>query len=208
MSRPEPLPGEGGNVAELVKPPQSRRAGGVSSVYLEPGGRWGVDGPRVYVKRQTGYYCRPPWRGFLATPTLRREVRALRAWRNLGLPVPEVVAYRQQGRGAELAVMEVRGAVPLDEAMAAPGADRQDIVARLARVLGRLHRSGWTHGALSAEHILVSITDGGITLIDLEKAKRSRRLRRRDLERLRRRTDWFTPEERSLFEAEYRASLH
>ena len=207
MSGPEPIARETREPAELVKPPQSRRSGGVSSVYLEPGARWGLEGQRIYVKCQTDYFCRPPWRGFLATPTLRREVRALRAWRALGIPVPVVVAYRQQGLRAELALAEVQGGVPFDEAMARPDADRRTLVIQLARVVGRLHRSGWTHGALSSEHILVNPDDGTITFIDLEKAKRSRRLRRRELERFWRHSDCFRADERALFEAEYSDAL-
>lgn len=207
MSQPEPDRADRCDGSDLIKPPQSRRSGGVSSVHLEPGERWGLDGQRVYVKRQTDYYCRPPWRVFLATPTLRRELRALQAWRALGIRVPAVVAYRQQGSSAELVVAEVLDAVPLEQAMRRSGSDRQRVVIRLARALGRLHRSGWTHGSLGSPHILVGTEDCAITFIDLEKAKRSGRLRRRDLDRFWRRTGWFTPAERSLFAAEYRAAL-
>jgi tRNA A-37 threonylcarbamoyl transferase component Bud32 len=117
-----------------------------------------------------------------------------------------VVRYQQRGLSAELALAEVRDAVPLEQAMARPDADRQGIVIRLAKFIGRLHRAGWTHGALASEHILVCPDDGTITFIDLEKAKRSRRRRGRDLERLWRHSPFFKPEERALFEAEYDAA--
>lgn len=208
MSEPDPVGSAVPAASTLVKLPQSRGSKGCSTVHVEDGSRWGIEGSRVYVKRQSDYCCRPPWRCFLATPTLLRELRALRAWRALGIRVPEVVAYRQQGTRAELAVMEVCHALELGAAVAQPKADRRAIVVALATALARVHHAGWTHGALASEHILVSMGDGyAITFIDLEKAKRGRRLRKRDLERFWRHNGYLTAAERSLFEAAYEAAL-
>jgi tRNA A-37 threonylcarbamoyl transferase component Bud32 len=125
----------------------------------------------------------------------------------MGIRVPQVIAYRQQGTQAELAIAEVSGAVPLNEAVARCGADRNKILQRLASALGRVHRAGWTHGALGSEHILVHAEeDYAITFIDLEKAKRSRMLRSHDLDRFWRRNGFLTAADRNLFEAEYDAA--
>lgn len=206
MSQAEPVGRAASPAAKLVKLPQHRR-GGTSAVYLEPGGPWGLEEQRVYVKRQSNYYCRPPWRCFLATPTLRREVRALRAWRRLGIPVPVLVSYRQEGLNAELALAEVVGALPLAEAFADPCADRLRIIVNLATHLGRLHRAGWTHGSLRSEHILVLPSDSTVVFLDLEKARRSRRLRERDLARFWRSADFLRSEERVTFQSWYEAAL-
>ena len=78
-------------------------------MYLEPGDRWGRPAAQVYAKRQRAYYCRPVWRLFRRTPTLRRELRALRACCALGIPVPDVVAYHESGPEAELVIEAVQG---------------------------------------------------------------------------------------------------
>jgi len=95
----------------LVKPPQSRRGKGYSVVHRVSGGAWGCDpGEIVYVKTQTGYFCRPAWRAWRLTPTLAREVRCLRACHTLGLAVPEVIAYREFDGAAELVLRSIPGA--------------------------------------------------------------------------------------------------
>ncbi len=174
---PEPFP------PAPVKPPQSRGGKGVSAVYLEPAARWGSGTGRVYVKRQEGYFCRPAWRAFRRTPTLRRELRGLIACGRLEVPVPAVVAYREDGLRAELVLQEVPGALPLDQALDRHGRDRAAILDDLATVIARLHRGGWTHGALYPDHILVRDRVLDVVLIDLEKARRSRLRRRSDLDR-------------------------
>jgi tRNA A-37 threonylcarbamoyl transferase component Bud32 len=171
--------------SRLVKPPQSRDGHGVSAVYLEPGDRWGRPDVRVYAKRQHAYHCRPVWRLFRRTPTLRRELRALRACRALGIPVPEIIAYRESGPEAELVVAEVRDGRALHAALADHPASRERILDLAADVIAHLHRAGWTHGALYPQHVLVGpAPECRVTLIDLEKARRSRLKRRRDLDRL------------------------
>ncbi len=191
----------------LVKPPQSRRARGSSTVHVESGAAWGIEECRVFVKRQSDYICRPPWRAFLATPTLHREHRALLAWRKLDIGTPEIVAYRQKGTDAVLVVREVSGSQPLQEALEMPGADRNQIVTNLAAALARLHRAHWVHGALYSQHVLVRPEEGyAVIFIDLEKAKHSRRLRENDLSRFWRHNRYFSAAEVDLFEAEYQAA--
>lgn len=176
-------------------------------MHIESGAAWGIEECRVFVKRQSDYICRPPWRAFLATPRLHREQRALLAWRNLGVGTPEIVTYRRKGTDAVLVVREVSDSQPLQEALEMPGADRNQIVSNLAAVLARVHRARWVHGALYSPHILVQPEEGyAVIFIDLEKAKRSRRLRRNDLDRFWRHNRYFTTAEVTLFEAEYQTA--
>ncbi len=188
-----------------IKPPQARGQG-ASAVFVEAGERWGADAERVYVKRQVDYYCRPIWRGFRRTPTLRRELRGLKACRSLGVPVPKVVAYQERGDGAELVLEALPDSVPLDEALTAENADRAAIVANVATAIGLLHRGGWSHGALYHTHLLVGPPpDHPVTLIDLEKSRRSRRRQREDLDRFWRYSAGFLSDaEAHLFERCYR----
>lgn len=191
----------------LVKAPQSRRGRGNSVVHLESGQDWGLGGSRVYVKRQEGYWCRPIWRLFRKTPTLRRELRGLRACKRLGVEVPEVVHYEDDGTRATLVLAEVEDALPLHQALAQPHADRAAILRSVAGAVARLHEGGWSHGALYGAHILVRAgAPPQVVLIDLEKARFSPFSRRRDLDRLVRRSRFLDAEDaRTLFE-QYRAS--
>jgi tRNA A-37 threonylcarbamoyl transferase component Bud32 len=174
-----------GRASELVKPPQSRDGRGISAVYLEPAERWGLEPGQVYVKRQEEYYCRPAWRLFRRTPTLRRELRALTACHRLDIPVPEVVRYDEQGPNAELVIAEIADSQPLGDSLKERAAERHAILDRVAQTVARLHRAGWYHGALYPTHILVGRAPSlDVTLIDFEKARRSRYRRREDLDRL------------------------
>lgn len=195
--------------SRLVKAPQTRDGHGVSAVYVEPAGDWDAPGEQVYVKRQRHYYCRPAWRLFRRTPTLRRELRGLDACRKLGIGVPVVVSYRESGPDAELVLEEVRGTRPLAQALEQFDADRNTILGNLAEVIGRLHRAGWAHGALYSDHVLIGPPpEHAVALIDLEKARRSRRRRRSDLERLIRHVgDQLSNEELTTFLTRYRRAL-
>lgn len=198
-----------GRPCELVKPPQTRGGRGRSEVYLEPGERWGLAGGHVYVKRQEKYFCRPIWRFFRRTPTLRRELRALEACHRLSIPVPDVIRYEERGGKAQLVTAEVADSQPLGEALAADGDTRRMILRRVARALARLHRSGWYHGALYPDHILVGRTHPRtVTLIDLEKARRNRHRRDEDLQRLLRYLEpGLTNGERGEFQYAYQNAL-
>jgi tRNA A-37 threonylcarbamoyl transferase component Bud32 len=191
-----------------VKPDQYRGTG-VSSIAVESGDRW--DLPRVYVKRQTAYWCRPLWRIGRRTLVLEREVRGLNAFRALGVRVPRVLSFQKSEGQGELVLSEISDSQPLDQAVGKDqavaenqaGTGRREIIGNLARVVGTLHRGGWTHGALYPAHILVA-RDNSIALIDLEKARRSFFRRRGDLDRLFRHADFLGREDVELFEREYR----
>ncbi len=180
------------------------RGQGVSEVHLAPGDAWSAPCPRVYVKRQQSYFCRPLWRLLRRTPTLRRELRGLQACCRLGIPVPPVIWYQEQHGGAELVLAEVPASLPLDQALLEPDADRAAIVRQTAATIARLHRAGWCHGALYPCHILVGAgPDYRVTLIDLEKARHNPLRRHSDLDRFHRHAE-LTPAEREAFAAAYR----
>lgn len=186
---------------ELVKPAQSRRGRGSSYVTVSLPN---ADGPRVFSKHQTDYWCRPIWRAFRRTPLLTRELRALRACAELGINVPEVISYSEKGIQSRLELVEVVHSAPLDEALDEQGADRNAILKCTARIIGRLHHAGWSHGALYPHHILINTTVlPSATLIDLEKARRNPFRLGRDLQRFWRHAPAMSDSERAGFDAEY-----
>lgn len=177
-------------------------------VFRAPGCLWRAGSREVFVKTQRDYVCHPAYRLWLPTPTLAREVRALRACRAFGLDVPAVVFYREADGVAELVVEAIDGAVNLDDALTLPSADRERIIGNCAHSVALMHRNGWVHGALGSEHILVQpCANERVWLIDFEKARRSRLRPRRDLERLWRHVANLTPVETALFVECYRRTL-
>lgn len=188
---------------EMVKPPQSRHGRGWSTVHVAPGERWGLEG-RVYIKRQSGYFTRVYWRFFRKTPRLVCEHRALNYFRVHGIPVPEVVSFTETPSVTELIIREVPNALPLDQFLKGdrPDSEKDVAVSCLARLIARMHRLKWVHGALGNDHILVR-DDGEVVLIDLEKTHWDPLRIRRDLARFWRRTDGFDESRRKLFVETY-----
>jgi tRNA A-37 threonylcarbamoyl transferase component Bud32 len=177
-------------------------------VFRASGRLWRARTREVFVKTQRGYLCHPAYRLWLPTPTLSREVRALRACRAFGLDVPRVVFFREAQGTAELVTEAIDGALDLDHALTRPTADRERIIGNCARSIGLLHRNGWVHGALGSEHILVQPHAGErVWLIDFEKARRSRSRTCGDLERLWRHVQCVTEQESALFLECYRRTL-
>ena len=191
------------STARLVKPVQ-HRGSGASCVYLDVREHWDGGAGNVYIKRQRNDTCRPFWRGFLRTPTLTREHRALLAMQQIGVRAPQVVSFRQEGLAAELVIAEIPGGLPMDEALALPDCNRERALTNVAKLIRHLHQSGWTHGALNGEHIFVLPESGfSAALIDFEKARRSRRLINADLARIWRCNPALSETDRQLFESVY-----
>lgn len=189
---------------ELVKPPQSRRGQGLSWVTVEPAADWQAGSGRVFVKNQQGYWCRPVWRLFRRTPLLLRELRGLHACQRMGVAVPQILDYQDDGCCARLILAEVTHSQPLDEALARNDADRETIISRAAQLIGRLHRAGWSHGALYPHHILIGRDeDRTATLIDLEKARRNPFKRGADLARFWRHAPALSESEKAQFASHY-----
>lgn len=189
---------------ELVKPPQSRRGEGLSYVTIESAADWQAGSGRVFVKHQQDYWCRPIWRVFRRTPLLLRELRGLKACQRMGIEVPRIVAFQNDGVQSKLILTEVVNAQPLDEALARSEVDRSAIINRAAELIGRLHRGGWSHGALYPQHILISRNDDHrATLIDLEKARHNPFKRKADLARFWRHCPALTDSEQAQFNTRY-----
>ncbi|MCP5178882.1 MAG: phosphotransferase [Pseudomonadales bacterium] len=191
-----------------VKPP-NRRGNGISRVHrTSDPAITGNCCATAYVKTQEGYFCRTWWSLGRRVPTFRREVRALRRLQVLGIAVPQILAYDDDGVRARLVLAEVAQALPFDLAMATFPEAAERIVANAADLIARLHGAGWNHGALYPDHILVQGPPAfAVTLIDVEKAARGW-WHRSDLDRLRRRTRFPTPQLAQCFERAYAERRH
>lgn len=160
----------------------NQRRGGESGVQRLSG-----DGRPLYCKRQSGHLHRS-LRHPLGRPTVLREAESIRAFRALGLGVPELVycGARKQGDGSWQALLvteELPGFIALDRWYAeqatdvSPGA-RAMLLDRLGQALALMHGAGWQHGCLYAKHVFVRVEEGAfgpvveLALIDLEKCRR------------------------------------
>ncbi|MFN0006342.1 MAG: lipopolysaccharide kinase InaA family protein [Planctomycetota bacterium] len=114
-----------------------------------------------------------------------REHENLEALRKDGLPVPRPIAWAQEGSrllfGGPVRSLVVMEDVEHEEtlrdrlARAAPR-ERERWSAELLEVVVRLHVLGWHHRDLYLQHFLVA---GGLVLIDVGRARRDPRARRR-----------------------------
>ena len=149
------------------------RRGGVSEVVRVGGDAWPeLGGAHGYLKRQTRYFCRPAWNAFRPTPTSMREARSLTRARARGVPVPEIVLDDADADGRSyLLTRSIAGASTLRDALAAADASRRaELIDATAHAFAMLHRARIVHGALYDTHVLIDAA-GGVTLIDLEKAR-------------------------------------
>lgn len=195
------------NSPELVKPLQTRRGRGWSVVYRDTIHRSGST-RTVYIKTQSGYTMRLPRRLFLRTATLDNEFHALTHCHKNGVNVPKIVWFRRCDEVIELALEDVSNAATLDEFLLECDDNELSfrVAARLGDQIGKLHRSGWSHGALGSEHILIQ-ADDTVTLIDFEKARWNPLLRKRDLARLWRRSRLPDDAFKANFDQAYRSRL-
>lgn len=183
-----------------MKPSQTKDGVGFSVIHRDQGQAWNVADEHVFVKTQYRYYCRPLSRLGLRMPMLRRELIALRKFQQIGVDVPRVLFYRELGDMTELVISAISASYPLNEALDLPGANRNLIVENTARVVGSLHREGWTHGALGNDHVLVQPDQHSrVNLIDLEKARPGRWRIKKDLARFLRNTACFSRAETEHF---------
>ena len=192
----------------LLKEPNLRGTGtGTSTVERSSGAPWPESGGNdVVIKVQTGYYCRPLWNWCRLTPVAGRERRALLACRAAGVHVPRVIAYHERADGAELVTSLIPDALHLDAALERFSAQRAQILFNAGGEIGKLHRAGWTHGALYGEHLLVCPDrDFRVYLIDLEKGRRSLKAGR-DLARFQRRSPYLSDEDLADFRRGYESA--
>ena len=100
----------------------------------------------------------------------RREEAALRALHEAGVPVAEALGRAELAGGDALLVLRYLPGVPLDEALAAPAAERRALLRALGEAVAALHRAGFAHGDLHAGNVRVSA--GAPALLDLQHARR------------------------------------
>jgi len=195
---------------ELVKPVNVRGEG--HSIVFESSIATWTKGlvPRVIVKQQWEYMYRPVWNLGRSTPTVRNELRALSAFQRLGISVPSVVSYLEDGARAELVTVKIPQAVSMTVAMHDCPELAERIAISVALQLRRMHEHAWVHGALYPEHILVNQLRCGtapqVFLIDLEKAKRSNKTKP-DMERFWRYARFPNAEIAYCFEQAYSSPL-
>lgn len=139
-------------------------------------------------KRFDGADRREAWRerlrGAAPRSPARREFDALEALREAGVSVPRPLDLAEDGARSRLRLEFVPHAETLRERLgrAAP-AERRAWSDRLLRLVLRLHGAGWYHRDLYLEHVLLRAGDEELVLIDLGRARRDRRTRRRWFEK-------------------------
>lgn len=199
------------SMTDLLKPPNTR-GDGWSKVRLIETAKWSETGSRqVIVKTQQRYYCRPLWNGLRKTPLVRRELRALKQLRKIGVAVPEVLHYSQDQTEATLVTAFIKEAQSLDVAWRTRPGQHKAILAEVAQLIAQLHRARWVHGALYPAHILITQSEARppgphAQLIDLEKAKYLGN-RQADLDRLFRHAKFLDDPQRSYFSRVYESAM-
>ncbi|MBB3104206.1 lipopolysaccharide kinase InaA family protein [Azomonas macrocytogenes] len=201
---------------EWVEPPNVKRGGvsGVQRLHCS-------DGRLLYSKQQTNY-CYRSLRHPLGEPTILRENRALLAFAALGIGVPQVVycgvRLIEKHRDALLITVALEGFDSLKacyergDQLQWSAALKEHIFRQLGRMLSRLHRARWQHGALYDNHVFLRVRPDQsieLALLDLEKSRRrlSRRLaERHDMSKLRRHSAWGEDEWRWLWQG-YRETV-
>ncbi|MEM9799428.1 MAG: lipopolysaccharide kinase InaA family protein [Planctomycetota bacterium] len=117
-----------------------------------------------------------------------REFDALTGLASAGFPVPAPVLHaHSRRRGLSLLAMElVPHRASLRQAILADGDPplrARTEAARAAALAARLHCAGWYHRDLYLQHLVLRDQDGALCLLDLGRARRERRPRRRWFEK-------------------------
>ena len=206
---------------EWFEEPNRRRGGWSGVCRLELQGEDGRLVP-VFLKRQENHRARTLNHPFTGIPTARRELQNLLAFKENGLPVPEILygadrICRGQVQGI-LLTRELTGYQSLDEilflwqSLELPDSVLADaLLPPLAAIIGKMHRLGFRHNCLYGKHIFArsnypfsQLSEEmvaahelvfSVCFIDLEKARRSQWMRRniiRDLSQLERHTTFST----------------
>ncbi|MCY3817531.1 MAG: 3-deoxy-D-manno-octulosonic acid kinase [Gammaproteobacteria bacterium] len=104
------------------------------------------------------------------------EFRLLAGMHEAGLPVPRPIAAHFRRRGgtysANLITEWIEGARPLAGALR-EGNDAREIMGRVGVAAARFHSAGICHADLNANNILID-PDGGVWLVDFDRARRRR----------------------------------
>lgn len=149
--------------------------------------RWS-DGARDWaVKRTDRDLSRDAWfdrlHGAPGRSPGQREYDNLLGLAREGLPVPEAVGWARDGRRSLVAMRwvdhadDLRAAVQRD-----PEGARSAWLRPLVELVARLHGAGWYHRDLYLQHFVLAAARG-LVLLDVGRARRQRRPRRRWLEK-------------------------
>ena len=195
MNEPARSEGERGGVALPAGSPllETVELAGLEALEPEPALRRGPGrvtfrwrrpgGPELIVKRYEGASPRERLRARLAGEAPRSPGRVehdnLLALRALGLAVPEPWGVHERGP-LSLVVMEaVEHAEDLRRRLVRRPEDAQRFFDPLFELVDRLHGAGWYHRDLYLDHFLPRADGEGLVLIDVGRARRDRRPRRR-----------------------------
>lgn len=160
-----------------VREPLRVGPGRVTFVWTDSAGR------ACIVKRYAGQRLAESLRERLAgrdpRSPARREYEALLELSAVGVRVPRAVALHEQD-GLSLVVMErLEPLVSLREVLTADPARASELLQPTLELVRRFHRAGWYHRDLYLDHLVLAGERGQLALIDLERARRDARPRRR-----------------------------
>lgn len=107
-------------------------------------------------------------------PDGRREYQALQRIAREGIAVPVALGFAHGPRGSVVAMERVAHVETARERAAHPnGVVRREILARVAKLLARLHASGLRHRDFYAHHLLLRTETDELVLIDVGRAGRA-----------------------------------
>ncbi|MBL9124444.1 MAG: hypothetical protein JNG90_12485, partial [Planctomycetaceae bacterium] len=146
-----------------------------------PAGAQGAQWVRIKTENALGWYdrCATLARGRWWRSRLQAEFRLAQCAQAAGLRVAVPLAFRALARGARqawLVVLEPHGVSSLAEYFGDPcarhPAERLQLMSELGRELARWHAAGFSHGQLSADHILIPAgATGPFTFLELGQAQ-------------------------------------
>jgi len=144
---------------------------------------WQRGPERWIVKRTRGDLGRDRWfdrlHGAAGRSPGRREFDNLRALAADGIPVPAAIGWAESGGRSLVAMACVAHEANLRELVEAdPGAARRWL-GPLVGLVAALHARGWYHRDLYLQHFVPSPEGAGLVLLDVGRARRQRRPRRR-----------------------------
>jgi tRNA A-37 threonylcarbamoyl transferase component Bud32 len=144
---------------------------------------WPEQGPATLViKRHVGDLGRDRWfdrlHGHGGRSPGRREYENLGSLAKLGFPVPESLGWAEWGSRSLVVMVRVpHDETLLDVSQRVRGLGGRARLVELVELVARLHGAGWYHRDLYLQHLLIG--DRGLVLIDVGRARRQPRPRRR-----------------------------
>jgi hypothetical protein len=176
----------------------------------------GAEPIQTYMKKQTNYATTLSRMMHRTQSICRREYSNIQRWHQLNLPTLEALycaEVKNPLRGI-LITRALEGYMPLDDYLGkASPEQRTRLLAVAARLVRRIHQSGWVHRCLFPKHVFVCLEHQTVPLkmIDLEKARRAwlgMHDHVRDLSAFVRRIHWSSTAECEQFLNIYTEGLH